>query len=175
RHPDVLKDLRQSFTLKEIDAEEARNLADLRTYALVRCLQSPLREILLQADLTPEEVGEFLSTQQQSSGKFLYVEKVLNDLQAKILPLVLGVNYVGGSRQLRWRVAPSSSPCPGRGRKRGEGVHPRCRETSPIWPQGSGVEPQGFDRFPNRQPSWPLVFRDLLPQLLAERMSRRTP
>ena len=87
RRPDVLKDLRQNFTLKEIDAEEARNLADLRTYAVVRCLQSPLREILLQADLTPEEVGKFLSTQQQSSGKFLYVERVLKDLQTRIPPL----------------------------------------------------------------------------------------
>jgi len=27
----------------------------------------------------------------------------------------------------------------------------------------------------NRLPSWPLVLRDLLPQPLAERMSRRTP
>ena len=31
------------------------------------------------------------------------------------LSLLPGVNYVGGSRQLRWRVTPLPTPCHGRG------------------------------------------------------------
>jgi hypothetical protein len=38
--------LRQAFSLKELNAEEARNLADLRAYAEARCQSSPLAERL---------------------------------------------------------------------------------------------------------------------------------
>ncbi|MFM7513038.1 MAG: ATP-binding protein, partial [Cyanobium sp.] len=87
RRPDVLTPLRQAFSLQELDAEEARNLDDLSTYALARCRRSPLAERLEQAGLSAEEVARFLSGQEQSSGKFLYVVRVLNDLASGQLPL----------------------------------------------------------------------------------------
>ncbi|MFM9101800.1 MAG: hypothetical protein ACKOPS_10885, partial [Cyanobium sp.] len=87
RRPDVLTPLRQAFSLQELDAEEARNLDDLSTYALERCRRSPLAERLEQAGLSAEEVARFLSGQEQSSGKFLYVVRVLNDLASGQLPL----------------------------------------------------------------------------------------
>ncbi len=43
--------LRQAFSLKELNAEEARNLADLRAYAEALCQSSPLAERLLQVSL----------------------------------------------------------------------------------------------------------------------------
>ncbi|MFN9610576.1 MAG: serine protease, partial [bacterium] len=88
RRPDVLKLLRQAFSLQELDAEEARNLEDLFTYALERCRRSPLAECLKQAGLSAEEVALFLSAPKQSSGKFLYVVRVLNDLASGRLPLL---------------------------------------------------------------------------------------
>lgn len=87
RRPDVIEILRRAFSLKEIDAEESRNLADLRSYALALCNRSPLQERLHQAQITPDEVAEFLGSEQQSSGKFLYVARVLNDLETGVLPL----------------------------------------------------------------------------------------
>jgi len=51
RRPDVLTLLRQAFSLKELNAEEARNLADLRAYAEARCQSSPLVERLQQVSL----------------------------------------------------------------------------------------------------------------------------
>ncbi len=87
RRPDVLKPLRQAFSLKEIDAEEARNLADLRSYAVALCNRPPLRERLLTAQLTPDEVAKFLSNERQSRGKFLYVVRVLKDLVSGEIPL----------------------------------------------------------------------------------------
>jgi len=87
RRPDVLNLLRQAFSLQELDAEEARNLEDLFTYALERCRRSPLAECLKQAGISAEEVALFLSAQKQSSGKFLYVVRVLNDLASGQLPL----------------------------------------------------------------------------------------
>jgi WD40 repeat protein len=87
RRPDVLNPLLQAFSLQQLDAEEARNLEDLFTYALERCRRSPLAECLKQAGLSAEEVALFLSAQKQSSGKFLYVVRVLNDLTSGQLPL----------------------------------------------------------------------------------------
>ena len=87
RRPDVLTPLRQAFLLKELDAEEARNLADLRTYAEARCQSPPLAERLKRAHLSAQEVAEFLSGTTQSSGKFLYVMRVLKDLASGQLPL----------------------------------------------------------------------------------------
>ena len=87
RRPDVLTPLRQAFSLKVLNAEEARNLADLRAYAEARCQASPLAERLQEAHLSASEVAEFLSGKQQSGGKFLYVVRVLKDLETGLLPL----------------------------------------------------------------------------------------
>ncbi len=59
---------------------------------------------------------------------------------------VPGVNYLGGSRQLRRRVPPPLSPCDGRGRRQRKLSHPLA--------------------------SWSPI---PLPELVAERTSRRTP
>jgi WD40 repeat protein len=88
RRPDVLNPLLQAFSLQQLDAEEARNLEDLFTYALERCRRTPLAERLEQAGLSAEEVARFLSAQEQSSGKFLYLVRVLNDLASGRLPLL---------------------------------------------------------------------------------------
>jgi len=87
RRPDVLTPLRQAFSLKELNAEEARNLADLHAYATARCQASPLAERLQAAHLSASEVADFLSGKQQSGGKFLYVVRVLKDLASGQLPL----------------------------------------------------------------------------------------
>lgn len=87
RRRDVLKTLGQSFSLRELDAEEPRNLSDLCAYATQRCEISPLRERLDGAGLTPGEVANFLSSEMQSSGKFLYVALVLNEITSGLLPL----------------------------------------------------------------------------------------
>jgi WD40 repeat protein len=87
RRPDALNPLLQAFSLQTLVAEEARNLEDLFTYALARCQRSPLAERLKQVGLSAEEVARFLSDQKQSSGKFLYVVRVLNDLASGQLPL----------------------------------------------------------------------------------------
>ena len=87
RRPDVLTPLRQAFSLQELDPEEARNLDDLSTYALERCSRPPLAERLEHASLSAEDVARFLSAQEQSSGKFLYVVRVLNDVASGQLPL----------------------------------------------------------------------------------------
>ncbi|MFN9635790.1 MAG: trypsin-like peptidase domain-containing protein [Synechococcaceae cyanobacterium] len=87
RRPDVLTPLRQAFSLQELDAEEARNLDDLYSFVLERCRRSPLSDRLEQAGLGAEEAARFLSAQTQSSGKFLYVVRVLSDLASGQLPL----------------------------------------------------------------------------------------
>lgn len=87
RRPDVLTPLRQAFSLQELDPEEARNLDDLSTYALERCSRPPLAERLELASLSAEDVARFLSAQEQSSGKILYVVRVLNDVASGQLPL----------------------------------------------------------------------------------------
>ena len=83
----LLNTLQQAFALKEINAEEGRNLSDLFTYTRARCERSPLTDRLASADLTAAEVAEFLSREHQSSGKFLYVARVLSDLERGLLPL----------------------------------------------------------------------------------------
>jgi WD40 repeat protein len=88
RHrPDVLKTLQQSFSLKRIDAEGSQNISDLRKYAFVRCSCSPLSLRLASANLSPEEVADYLSSERQSSGKFLYVAYVINDVASGLLSL----------------------------------------------------------------------------------------
>jgi WD40 repeat protein len=88
RHrPDVYKTLQQSFSLKRIDAEGSQNISDLRKYAFLRCSCSPLSLRLASANLSPEEVADYLSSEKQSSGKFLYVAYVLNDVASGFLSL----------------------------------------------------------------------------------------
>ena len=83
--PAVQQPLRQAFSLHSLNAEEARNLADLEAYAEARCQQPPLASLLAAAGLGASEVAIRLRT--LSGGKFLYTAFVLNDLASEALPL----------------------------------------------------------------------------------------
>jgi WD40 repeat protein len=83
--PAVQQPLRQAFVLTSLNAEEARNLADLEAYAEARCQQPPLAALLAAAGLGASEVATRLRT--LSGGKFLYAAFVLNDLASAALPL----------------------------------------------------------------------------------------
>jgi hypothetical protein len=86
RRPEVVESLRQGFfSIEEINAEEARNLADIHDYVVARCEQEPLAAILSRADLSASETAEVL--QAKSGGKFLYAVRVLNDLASGGLTL----------------------------------------------------------------------------------------
>ncbi|MCX5954773.1 MAG: hypothetical protein NTZ40_15085 [Cyanobacteria bacterium] len=83
--PAVQQPLRQAFVLTSLNAEEARNLADLEAYAEARCQQPPLAALLAAAGLGVSEVATRLRT--LSGGKFLYAAFVLNELASGDLPL----------------------------------------------------------------------------------------
>jgi hypothetical protein len=83
--PAVQQPLRQAFSLHSLNAEEARNLADIEAYAEARCQRPSLAALLAAAGLGASEVAIRLRT--LSGGKFLYAAFVLNDLAAKALPL----------------------------------------------------------------------------------------
>jgi hypothetical protein len=83
--PAVQQPLRQAFSLHSLNAEEARNLADIETYAEARCQRPPLAALLAAAGLGAAEVATRLRT--LSGGKFLYAAFVLNDLASGALPL----------------------------------------------------------------------------------------
>lgn len=87
RRSDVLKCMQQAFVVKELDAEAGQNLDDLRNYSEERCNSQPLERFIVSAGMTTTEVAGFLSSQEQSRGKFLYVVLVLNDLEFGLLPL----------------------------------------------------------------------------------------
>ena len=76
--PAVQQPLRQAFVLTSLNAEEARNLADLEAYAKARCQRPPLAAKLATAGLGASEVATRLRT--LSGGKFLYAAFVLNEL-----------------------------------------------------------------------------------------------
>jgi WD40 repeat protein len=83
--PAVQQPLRQAFVLTSLNAEEARNLADIEAYAEARCQQPPLAALLAAAGLGAAEVATRLRT--LSGGKFLYAAFVLNELASGALPL----------------------------------------------------------------------------------------
>jgi WD40 repeat protein len=83
--PAVQQPLRQAFSLHSLNAEEARNLADIEAYAEARCQQPPLAAKLAAAGLGAAEVATRLRA--LSGGKFLYAAFVLNDLASGALPL----------------------------------------------------------------------------------------
>ena len=86
RRDEVLKPLRQGFfSIEEINAEEAENLADIHAYVQARCQQEPLAAILCRAGLSASETAAVL--QDKSGGKFLYAVRVLNDLASGALTL----------------------------------------------------------------------------------------
>ena len=87
RFPDVTNALQHNFSIKELIADDALNLADLHAYVAGRCQTPILAERLQRAKLNPLDVADFLSTHFQSGGMFLYVVQVMNDLEAGQIPL----------------------------------------------------------------------------------------
>jgi formylglycine-generating enzyme required for sulfatase activity len=87
RLPNVTNALRHDFCIKDLNADDARNVADLHAYVAVRCQTPTLAERLKRAQLNAVEVADFLSAPLQSGGMFLYVVQVLDDLEAGQLPL----------------------------------------------------------------------------------------
>ena len=86
RRDEVLNPLRQGFfSIEEINAEEAENLADIHAYVKARCEQEPLTPILSLAGLSASDTADVL--QAKSGGKFLYAVRVLNDLASGALTL----------------------------------------------------------------------------------------
>jgi formylglycine-generating enzyme required for sulfatase activity len=86
RRDEVLKPLRQGFfSIEEINAEDAENLADIHSYVKARCQQEPLAAILNRAGLSASETADLL--QAKSGGKFLYAVRMLNDLASGALTL----------------------------------------------------------------------------------------
>ena len=83
--PAVQQPLRQAFSLHSLNAEEARNLADIEAYAEARCQRPPLAALLAAAGLGAAEVA--IRLRALSGGKFLYAAFVLNDLVSGALPL----------------------------------------------------------------------------------------
>jgi hypothetical protein len=86
RRPEVVEPLRQGFfSIEEINAEEAENLADIHDYVEARCQQQPLAAILSRAGLSARDTAKVL--QAKSGGKFLYAVRVLNDITSGALQL----------------------------------------------------------------------------------------
>lgn len=86
RRDEVLEPLREGFfSIEEINAEEAENLADIHAYVQARCEQEPLAAILCRAGLSASDTADVL--QEKSGGKFLYAVRVLNDLASGALTL----------------------------------------------------------------------------------------
>ena len=78
---------RFKFDVEMIDAKHPKNITDLFNYVVARCKSWRLSEKLSLADLTSLEVAHYLSSFENSKGKFLYVETMLNVLEADQIPL----------------------------------------------------------------------------------------
>lgn len=78
---DVLEKLGQAFTLKPLNP--ISNIEDLEHYCKNRCDREPLKAKIEAAGLSTSSVATFLSRQEQSGGKFLYVSLVLSDLESR--------------------------------------------------------------------------------------------
>jgi WD40 repeat protein len=87
RRQSVLQPLQQAFTCELLGGVDVRNLNDIRAYVVQRCASGPLSEVLAHADIDASELADFLSRDDQSGGKFLYVVRVLNDLRSGALPI----------------------------------------------------------------------------------------
>jgi hypothetical protein len=110
-HPKVINTLRGAFTLREIDAEDARNAEDLRQYILGQATRPLLRDRLSTASVTSEELASRLV--ENCGGKFLFVVHAVRDLMQgeqsltvlAALPAGMDASYLA-SFQRRFGVRP---------------------------------------------------------------------
>ncbi len=86
RRHEVLQPVQQAFRTATLNAENVRNLDDIRSYADARCSEPALSSVLAKGPLRGSEVAALLSDANQSGGKFLYAVRVLNDLESGALP-----------------------------------------------------------------------------------------
>jgi hypothetical protein len=84
---DVIEQYRSSFDLVEINESHEYSLQDLKVYTEARCEMPPLKEKLDKADITIKQLSNILCEWSQSGGKFLYVESMLNAIEAGLIPL----------------------------------------------------------------------------------------
>lgn len=82
RHQEVRQPLEGVYACDVLNAEQARNLSDIRDYVLARCAVEPLASQLAQAGRSPEDLAAQLASpeQKRSGGKFLYAVRVLTAL-----------------------------------------------------------------------------------------------
>lgn len=84
---EVLQPIQVAFRSKTLDAEDARNLDDIRDYVARRCARAPFARVLEKTNRSAGEIASFLADGKQSGGKFLYAVRVLNDVESGALPL----------------------------------------------------------------------------------------
>jgi WD40 repeat protein len=82
RRQEVRQPLEATYACDVLNAEEARNLSDIREYVLGRCAVEPLAGQLAQDGRSPEDLAAQLASpeQKRSGGKFLYAVRVLTAL-----------------------------------------------------------------------------------------------
>jgi WD40 repeat protein len=85
RRHEVIRLLTQTFFPKLLTAEVAQNSEDIRAYVTQRCATTALARILDGAPKTREDIVAFLSEPANNGGKFLYVVRVLQALEAGAL------------------------------------------------------------------------------------------
>ncbi|MGF6408869.1 WD40 repeat domain-containing protein [Paraburkholderia sp. MM5482-R1] len=87
RRLEVLQPIKSSFKCEMLDAEDSRNLDDIRHYVTSRCAGGALSRVLEGGNKSADEIATLLSSANQGGGKFLYAVMVLNDVERGVLPL----------------------------------------------------------------------------------------
>ena len=91
---------RFKFDVEMIDAKHPKNITDLFNYVEARCKSEKLSQKLSLASLTSLEVAHYLSSFENSKGKFLYVKTMLNVLESGQIPLRNIDDLLAGSPEM---------------------------------------------------------------------------
>lgn len=87
RRQDVLQPVQDAFRCETLNAEDDRNLVDIRSYVVGRCASPKLASVLMDGGESATDLASLLSDARQSRGKFLYAVRVLNGVESGALPL----------------------------------------------------------------------------------------
>ena len=82
-NPAVTGRLQAAFGTRELDAEGAGNIEDLRRYVRRRCAHDPLAAVLGQTGMSAHDIEDLLV--QRSGGKFLYAVRALRDVETGVI------------------------------------------------------------------------------------------
>ena len=96
RRQEVLQPIQCAFRCQVLNAEDARNLEDIRLYVEGRCAEGELARRLTSAGMHGRDIAALLSNPQKSGGKFLYAVRVLNDVKSGALSLACLQNVPPG-------------------------------------------------------------------------------